>query len=281
MPVASGITKTRWRRLTTILGGAFAIALTAVACGGSAHKQRSGTAQAGAPSATGQTTHDTTASTPSSSPVKGPLINGCNYAVPHAHVIRLHPRRERLGAAIAGKGSTGVVLANQTDNSACEWLPFPAYLAAHGMRVLAFDYGSGDPSKEVQAAARFLQSHGVRHLVLIGASIGGAVVIDAGLHLRAPPAAVVSLSAVPEATVYPFPADARRLHSPTFQIGSTEDQLTQSGQVTRALYRESPSRAKRLLMISGTQHGVDFVDTGAGNRVRAAIVAFIRAHTAG
>jgi alpha-beta hydrolase superfamily lysophospholipase len=92
---------------------------------------------------------------------------------------------------------------------------------------------------------------------------------------------VVSLSAVPEATLYPFPADARRLRSPIFQIGATEDQLTQSGQVTRSLFRESPSPAKRLLIISGAQHGVDFVDAGAGNRVRAAILAFIRAHTAG
>jgi pimeloyl-ACP methyl ester carboxylesterase len=174
-----------------------------------------------------------------------------------------------------------VVLANQSDNNACQWLPFPAYLTARGMRVLAFDYGGGDPSKEVQAAALFLESHGVRHLVLIGASIGGAVVIDAGLHLQSQPAAVVSLSAVPEATLYPFPADARRLRSPIFQIGATEDQLTQPGQVTRSLYRDSPSRAKRLLMIPGTEHGVDFVDAAAGDRVRAAIVAFIRAHTTG
>lgn len=171
-----------------------------------------------------------------------------------------------------------MVLANQVDNRACDWPPFPSFLAAHGMRVLAFDYGNGDPSTEVQAAARFLRARGARRIVLIGASIGGAVVIDAGVHLRPQPDAVVSLSAVPEATLYPFPADARHLHSPTFQIGSTEDQLTQSGAATRALYRESPSRAKRLLLIPGTEHGVDFVDATAGNRVRDAILVFIRAH---
>src|SRR5205823_11512663 len=103
-----------------------------------------------------------------------------------------------------------------------------AYLTAQRMRVLAFDYGNGDSSAEVQAAARFLRDRGVRNLILIGASIGGAVVIDAGLHLRPEPAAVVSLSAVPEATLYPFPADAQRLRSPIFQIGGTQDQLIQS-----------------------------------------------------
>ncbi|MGN6168789.1 MAG: alpha/beta hydrolase [Solirubrobacteraceae bacterium] len=159
-------------------------------------------------------------------------------------------------------------------------MPFPAYLASHGMRVLAFDYGNGDPSAEVQAAARFLRARGSRRLALIGASIGGAVVIDAGLHLHPEPSAVVSLSAVPEATVYPFPRDARRLRSPVFQIGATQDLLTQSGQVTGALFNESRAAASRLLLIPGAEHGVDFVDTGAGNRVPAAILAFIRANTA-
>jgi alpha-beta hydrolase superfamily lysophospholipase len=147
------------------------------------------------------------------------------------------------------------------------------------MRVLAFDYGGGDASAEVQAAARFLRQSGARRLVLIGASIGGAVVIDAGRHLRPEPDAVVSLSAVPEATLYPFPADARRLSSPIFQIGATQDQLVQSGQVTRSLFHDSPSPAKRLLVMPSAEHGVDFVDATAGNRVRGAILAFIRAHT--
>jgi len=267
------------RRLATALAAAFAVALAAAACGGSAHKRttHSTPPQASVPA----TTQPTAASTSSAPLFIGPSIGGCNYAVRHARVVRLHVGGERLKAAIVGTGPRGVVLANQTDNSACEWLPFPAYLAAHGMRVLAFDYGNGDPSAEVQAAARFLRDRGVRNLILIGASIGGAVVIDAGLHLHPEPAAVVSLSAVPDATLYSFPADARRLRSPIFQIGATEDQLTQSGQVTRSLFRESPSPAKRLLMIPGTQHGVDFVDAGAGNRVRSAILAFIRAQSAG
>ncbi len=263
----------RRRRLATAV---VMVAVAAAGCGGSAQKQspHSTTRQTSAPASTEPTTQTTTASVP-----VGPSIRGCNFAVPHARLVRFRARSEHLRAAVAGAGSTGVVLANQSDNNACEWLPFPAYLAAHGMRVLAFDYGGGDPSAEVQAAARFLRERGARRLVLIGASIGGAVVIDAGVHLRPEPAAVVSLSAVPEATLYPFPADARHLRSPIFQIGATEDQLIQSGQVTRSLFRDSPSPAKRLSLINSAQHGVDFVDAAAGNQVRAAIVAFIRAHT--
>lgn len=253
-------------------------AVTAAGCGSAAHRQgRRATSRQASTSAAGQPTTQTGTTRLAT----GPSLGGCNYAVPHARLVRFRAPGERLQGAMAGTGATGVVLVNQSDNNACGWLPFPAYVAAHRLRVLAFDYGSGNTSAsaEVQAAARFLRTRGVRRLVLIGASLGGAVVIDAGLHLRPEPAAVVSLSAVPEATLYPFPADARRLRSPIFQIGATEDQLIQSGQVTRSLYQDSPSPAKRLLLIHSAQHGVDFVDATAGDRVRDAILTFVRAHT--
>lgn len=174
------------------------------------------------------------------------------------------------------------MLANQTNNSICQWLPFPFLLARHDMRVLAFDYsGRADPSAEVQAAAGYLRAHGARHLVLIGASIGGAVVIDAALHLRPEPDAVVSLSAVPEATLYPFPADARRLRSPIFHIGGNADQTTLDGRDTRALYHASPNPAKRLLLLESTAHGTDYVGMYGSGQVRSAILAFIRLHTSG
>ena len=265
-------------------GNAFALltaALTAAACG-SSHGQRAKTASA--PSSTStptQTQQATTAQTPQTTTAQtpsGPSLNGCLYANRHARLVRFRAPGETLRAAVIGGGPIGVVLANQTDNTVCEWLPFPSLLAAHGMRVLAFDYGNGDESAEVQAAGHFLRVHGARRLVLIGASIGGAVVIDAGVHLRPAPAAVISLSAVPEATTYAFPADAKRLRSPVFQIGGTEDPLTQTGADTRMLFRASPSRAKRLLLIPGAAHGTDFVGPSGMASVREAILAFIRAH---
>jgi hypothetical protein len=207
-------------------------------------------------------------------------VHGCLDVIGKTRHVRIRARGERIKATILGTGRVAIVLANQTDNSTCRWSPFPQFLAAHGYRVLAFEYSFvADPSAEVLATAGYLRRHGARAIVLIGASIGGAVVIDAGVHLRPVPSAVVSLSAVPSATVYPFPRDARRLPSPIFQIGGTDDPETSYGKDTRILYRASPSPAKRLLLIPGTTHGVDFVGAGAGNRVRKAILTFIRAHT--
>ncbi len=134
----------------------------------------------------------------------GPSIDGCIYANRNTHLVHFHAPAERLTAAVLGAGPTGVVLADQVDNSVCDWLPLPSALAARGLRVLVFDYGNGDDSLEVQSAARFLRGQGVSRVVLMGASVGGAVVIDAGVHLHSAPAAVISLSAVPEATNYPF-----------------------------------------------------------------------------
>jgi hypothetical protein len=210
----------------------------------------------------------------------GPSLDGCIYPDRNTRIVHFHAPGERLTAAVLGRGSTGVVLANQIDNSACDWLPMPSFLAARGLRVLVFDYGNGDDSLEVQSATHFLIAHGVRRVVLLGASVGGAVVIDAGIHLRPAPAAVISLSAVPEATNYPFPADARRLKGPVFQIGATEDPNTQLGKDTTSLFRASPSPAKRLMLIPGeATHGTDLVGQATStDAVRKAIIEFIRAH---
>jgi hypothetical protein len=247
-----------------IAGVILAVAITG--CGGTARRSASTTSST-------QSTAQTAASTST-----GTALDGCLSAGHGTHLVRFPAPGERVQAAVVGAGSVGVVLANQSDNTVCGWLPFPTYLARHGMRVLAFDYGHGDASREVQAAATFLKREGASPLVLIGASLGGAVIIDAGAHMRPAPAAVISLSAVPEATTYSFPADARRLTSPIFQIGSTEDQLIQYGHTTRSLFAASRSPAKRLLLLHGADHGVALVNSEAGNKVREAILAFIRTH---
>ena len=218
---------------------------------------------------------------PAPSAVSEVMDDRCLDVVGETRHVRFPVSGGRLRAVVVGRGATGVVLANETTNDDCHWSPFPQYLAGRGYRVLAFDYGSGDRSSEVRAAARYLRSRGAHRLVLIGASIGGAVVIDAAVHLHPAPVAVVSLSAVLEATRSPVLLDARRLRSPIFQIGSAGDLHTRQGADTVALYRASPSPARRLLLLPGTSHGVHLVAAGAGNRVRLAIVAFLRAHTHG
>jgi pimeloyl-ACP methyl ester carboxylesterase len=261
-------------RQTAVVASTLVLALGG--CGGSGGP-RTSSASTAPSTATSRLSQSAPATTPAPT-----TIDGCLHADRRTRLISVDVQGASLPAALIGTGPTGVVLANQTDNSACQWLPFPYLLARHGMRVLAFDYSSQrDSSVEVQAAARYLTDHGARHLVLIGASLGGAVVIDAAAHLRPEPDALISLSAVPEATTYPFPADARRLGSPIFHIGGTADPVTRDARDTRALYRASPSPAKRLLLIEGSGHGVDYVGSYGSDQVRTAIRAVIGAHAGG
>jgi len=101
----------------------------------------------------------------------------------------------RLYAIEAGKGSTAVVLAHQGGSDLCEELPYAKTLLARGLRIVAFDFrGNGRselPAKDSLALGRDLaaavsRAHAQRakHVFLIGASMGGAAVVQNGAGLR-------------------------------------------------------------------------------------------------
>jgi hypothetical protein len=101
----------------------------------------------------------------------------------------------RLYAVTAGRSPTVVVLAHAGGANLCGWLPYAATLVRAGLRVLAFDfrdYGlSGRPPKhwlllgnDLAAAVVRARATGAKHVFLMGASMGGAAVVQntAGLQ---------------------------------------------------------------------------------------------------
>jgi pimeloyl-ACP methyl ester carboxylesterase len=92
-----------------------------------------------------------------------------------------------IAADIYGSGPHGVVLAHGGRFTKADWAPQATFLAAHGFRVLAFDFrGFGEslapPAAEhaddnvyldVLAAVRYLHTHGSDSVSVIGASFGG------------------------------------------------------------------------------------------------------------
>src|SRR6266540_5549883 len=109
----------------------------------------------------------------------------------------------RLYAIEAGRGPTAVVLAHQGRSDLCEELPYAKTLLAGGLRVLAFDFrGNGRserPDKnplalgrDLAAAVTRVHKDGAKRVFLIGASMGGAAVVQNGAGL--PVAGLVSLS---------------------------------------------------------------------------------------
>src|SRR5947199_6068460 len=119
MPVQLAREKFSGRGRGRLAAAVVTVAVTAAGCGGSVREQRTH-------SRPGRTNPPARTQTTTASVPMGPSIGGCNYAVPHARLVRFRARSEQLRAAVAGTGATGVILANQTDNNACEWLPFPA-----------------------------------------------------------------------------------------------------------------------------------------------------------
>jgi hypothetical protein len=146
---------------------------------------------------------------PSSSPATPasftPAAQRCGISAPvlHDHVIHA-PKGSRLPAATVGRGSTVAIFLHETGYSGyCGWMPFAAWATRHyQFRALLFDlcgYGESDcpsavvkPVAQVRAAAAWARQRGAARVVIVGASMGGAIAPAAALAVHAD--AVVDLS---------------------------------------------------------------------------------------
>jgi pimeloyl-ACP methyl ester carboxylesterase len=200
-----------------------------------------------------------------------PALDGCVRPSATTKLVRFGSGG-RLAGVVFGHGRSGVVLANQSDEDLCSWLPFARATAAQGLRVLAFDYGSGAPEREVAAAADALRERGSSRIVLLGASEGAKATILAAAAQPKLAAAVVALS--PERylrRVDVLPA-ARRLRVPTLFAVSERDPY--SAQDTPLLARAAGTRA-RLVTVPGDAHGVDLLGGPPAATVGAAAFDFL------
>lgn len=195
----------------------------------------------------------------------------------------------RLYSFEAGHGPTTAVLAHQGRSNLCDTVDYAKTLLAAGLRVVAFDFrGNGlsqAPTRHALALGRDLaaavaRAHddGSEHVVLIGASMGGAAAVQNGAGL--PVAGIVSLSGT---RLWPGfginKPGAGALHTPLLYIGTREDSNAPLDEA-RAVVRAAGSKDKRSVLYPGALHGWQLVsDTPAGPRTRALILAWIRAHT--
>ena len=170
------------------------------------------------------------------------------------------------------------MFANDSDNDSCAWISEARSLAEHGYAIALFETigGGGFESKQVLAVARALRREGVRRVAMIGASIGARAVLHAGAEHPRGVVGIVALSA--ERRITSNPADllpiGRRLRVPVLSVGSRHDPLTSFGKDTPAWHRAIPH--DHALILSGRNHGVELLRDSHGQRVRAAIVAFLR-----
>lgn len=172
----------------------------------------------------------------------------------------------RLTGNVLGKGATGAVFAHQVGGDRCQWLPFARELAKKGYRALVFDmrgYGASSgvantsPDVDVIAAAAELRRRGAKHIVLIGASMGGTGVVAAAPRIRPAVTGVVELSAPTSFGSADAVAAAKRLKVPALFVAGRDD--GDFAAATRALYKAAATRLKQLRLVASSWHGVDLL----------------------
>jgi len=195
----------------------------------------------------------------------------------------------RLYAIEAGRGPTAVVLAHQGRSDLCEELPYAKTLLASGLRVLAFDFrGDGHSElpagnslalgRDLAAAVARVHKDGAKRVFLIGASMGGAAVVQNGAGL--PVDGLVSLSGTRLWPGYginkPGPSVLR---APFLYIGSRSDSRAPLKEA-RTIFHRVGSRDKRTVFYPGSLHGWELVQYAPfAARTRALILAWIRARS--
>jgi Dienelactone hydrolase family len=204
------------------------------------------------------------------------LANGCGASPPAAPVppspiancitaqqqqsgsVTLHRTDGRTSQGVVlGKGDTGVVLANMSDNNPCDWIDFATVLTGKGLRTLLFNYTDRPEDNrldlDVLAGLQALRDQGIRKVFLIGASMGGTFALAAAAAARPPVAGVIDLSGpITYGGVDAMPA-ARTLTVPALFVAETED--FGYAQDTRDLHAAYLGPDKQLKILPGPQHG--------------------------
>jgi hypothetical protein len=196
----------------------------------------------------------------------------------------------RLYAIDAGDGSVAAVLAHQGRSDLCEELPYAKTLLAAGLRVVAFDFrGNGHsegPShnrlslgRDLAAAVARARSDGAKRVFLVGASMGGAAVVQNSARLAVD--GRISLSGTRLWAGYGIDdaAGVRALRAPFLYVGTRNDWRAPVGEA-RAIFRRVGSHDKRITFYPGGLHGWQLVQSAPyAGKVRALILGWIRARS--
>ncbi|MEN3362528.1 MAG: hypothetical protein V7637_6510 [Mycobacteriales bacterium] len=169
-------------------------------------------------------------------------------------------------ALVLGSGSTGLVLANQSDTDLCDWKPLADEWSQRGYRVLIFNYSSRPPDQDVLAAVAELRRRGSGRVFLIGASMGGTAVLAAAVKARPPVAGVISLSGPAAFAGVDAGTAVRTLTVPVlFLVGEQDEPFAGDA---KTLYAACPAKDKKLELLPTAAHGTALIDERIDGRIQ-------------
>lgn len=226
--------------------------------------------------------------TPTAGPTLPPVGAECREEATKGRTLRLTNGAGHSVAAVElGTGSSGVVLAHQSDGSLCEWLPYGEQLAAQGFRVIAFDFvGSGSSSmpkqktyvEDVRTAVAYLRQQGALKVVIMGASMGATMSIVAGAAIAPPVDGVIALSSPLTFDGVNAQRAAPSLKSPVLYVAGDTD--GDYATYAKDIYEATPGNLRTLLVVTAAQHGIRLLDgeVQASFQVRTEVLAFLYLH---
>jgi pimeloyl-ACP methyl ester carboxylesterase len=192
------------------------------------------------------------------------------------HPLRVRSGPGKMDVVVRGRGESAIVLANESGDQACAWVPYAKELAGRGFTVAVFSYLSLGNPEEIAAIAEALRARGAKRVAAIGASIGGRAVVELAAMPDPAVDAVISLSAERQVGQYPdILPKAKQVELPSLYVSSRGDGYTMFGKETAQLHDATPAEVNEILLVPGSGHGVDLVEGKAGQRVRPAIIAFL------
>ena len=183
-----------------------------------------------------------------------------------------------LVGRVYGEGTTAIVCSHQRQSSKADFAAAGPVLAAEGFMVLAYDNrGDGeseqglpaDQGLDLLSAIELVRARGAEKVVLLGASRGGTLSLDAATKTDVD--AIVTLSSPPPDD---GPAAVAAVTAPSLYVNSENDRFADS---TQEMF-EAAHQPKEIEIYPGGNHGVALFDSEPGLIDR--IVAFISAQTA-
>jgi pimeloyl-ACP methyl ester carboxylesterase len=195
----------------------------------------------------------------------------------------------RLYGIEAGRGPIAVVLAHEGGSSLCDWLSYIQTLNRAGIRAFGFDfrgYGESDRpdrgrlalGRDLAAAVARVRADGAKYVFLMGASMGGAAVVQNTADIRVD--GLISLSGTRLWSGYGIndPAGVRSLTAPFLYIGSRDDSRAPRREAL-SVFDDVGSSDKRIVLYPGGAHGTSLVDASPfPGRTRALILRWIEEH---
>ncbi|MEV6104448.1 dienelactone hydrolase family protein [Streptomyces sp. NPDC051940] len=160
---------------------------------------------------------------------------------------------------LTGSGTTGIVLAHQSNLDVCSWVPAADELAKDGYRVLAVN-SSANEVDEAVAGAKLLREKGATKIVLMGASKGGTGSLAAAAVIDPPVSAVVSVSGPTTYGDVDALAAAPKLTMPVYLIaGSADGRFAENAkELDKAL---KSAKGKKLELVDAGEHGNFLLET--------------------